>query len=114
MQARRIRELADIVKEVVPDCEVEYASGAAPDKRNYRVDGSKIMSSLHNFQPQWNARKGAAQLYEAYKRIGLRWEDFEGPRYNRIDHIKQLIAEQALDGSLRWNADAFEPVGVQL
>ena len=98
----RIRELAEIVSEVVPNSRVEFAEGASPDKRNYRVDSTKIARVLPEYKPTWTARKGAEQLFEAYKQIGLQVEEFEGPRYRRIDHIKMLIAEGRLDQSLRW------------
>ncbi len=98
----RIRELAEIVAEVVPNSRVEFAEGASPDKRNYRVDSSKIARTLPEFKPQWTARKGAQELYEAYQRVGLQLEEFEGPRYRRIDHIKMLISEGRLDDRLRW------------
>ncbi len=98
----RISELAEIVKETVPGCVVEYAQDAGPDKRCYRVDFSLIEQVLPSFQPQWDARKGAAQLYETYKSVGLRVDDFEGPRYNRIDQIRQLLTTQQLDRKLRW------------
>ena len=42
----RIRELADIVAEVVPGCEIEYAPGGGPDKRCYRVNCDKIRRVL--------------------------------------------------------------------
>lgn len=98
----RIRELAEIVAEVVPNSRVEFAEGASPDKRNYRVDSSKIARTLPEYKPQWTARRGAQQLYDAYQRVGLQVEEFEGPRYRRIDHIKMLIAEGRLDDRLRW------------
>jgi nucleoside-diphosphate-sugar epimerase len=98
----RIRELAEIVKELVPGCTIEYAKDAGPDKRCYRVDSRKLMHTLADFKPQWDARRGAQQLYETYKSIGLRLEDFEGPKYKRIDHIKNLISEGRLDETLRW------------
>ena len=101
-QNYRIREIAEIVKETVPGCEVAFAEGAGPDKRNYRADFSKIARVLPSFQPQWDARKGARQLYEAYKAIGLKLTDFEGPRYRRIDQIKGLIASGDLGTDLRW------------
>ena len=104
-QNYRIREIAQIVKETVPGCEVAFAEGAGPDKRNYRADFSKISRALPSFQPQWDARKGARQLYEAYKAIGLRLQDFEGPRYRRIDQIKRLLAEGNLGRDLRWRAE---------
>jgi nucleoside-diphosphate-sugar epimerase len=98
----RIRDLAEIVRETVPGCHIEYADGGGPDKRCYRVDCNKIARTLPGFKPRWNARQGAEQLYHAYKEIGLRLEDFEGPRYKRIDHIKQLLSAGELDTSLRW------------
>jgi nucleoside-diphosphate-sugar epimerase len=107
----RIRELADIVKETVPNTVIEYAQDAGPDLRCYRVDCTKITKVLPEFQPVWNARKGAVELHETYKKIGLVLEDFEGPRFKRIAHIRKLIADGVLDNSLRWtNQEATSPV----
>ncbi len=100
----RISEIAEIVKAVVPNTTVQFAEGAGPDLRCYRADFSKIARVLPSFKPQWTARKGAEQLYEAYKKIGLKLDDFEGPRYKRIDHIRKLLASGQLDKSLRWTS----------
>ena len=100
----RIRELADIVKETVPGCQIEYAKDAGPDTRCYRVDAGKIARTLPEFKPRWDARKGAQELLEAYRNVGLKLEDFEGPRYKRIDHIKMLLSRRLLDSSLRWRS----------
>jgi nucleoside-diphosphate-sugar epimerase len=99
----RIKEIAQIVKETVPGCEIEYAKDAGPDLRCYRADFSKIATTLPDFKPAWTARKGAQQLYEAYKKTGLKLEDFEGQKYKRIDHIKLLIKNEKLNTDLRWN-----------
>lgn len=98
----RISELAEIVAETVPGSRIVYAEGAGPDKRCYRVDSSKIAQTLPDYNPQWNARSGARELYEAYQKVGLFLDDFEGPRYRRIYHVKQLISRGALDETLRW------------
>ena len=76
----RIREIAEIVADVVPGCRLELASDAGPDKRSYRVSFEKIARVLPDFQPQWDVRKGAQQLYDAYRASGLTLEEFEGPR----------------------------------
>jgi nucleoside-diphosphate-sugar epimerase len=101
-QNYRIREIAEIVKETVPGSEVAFAEGAGPDKRNYRVDFSKIARKLPTFEPTWDVRKGAAQLYEAFRAIGLERADFEGPRFRRIGQIKELLASNNLGTDLRW------------
>ena len=98
----RIRELADIVKATVPDTVIEYAKDAGPDKRCYRVDSSKILKTLPSFTPAWDARKGAQELLQAYKKVGLKLDDFEGPKYKRIDHIKMLLNSGRLGPDLRW------------
>jgi nucleoside-diphosphate-sugar epimerase len=99
-----IIELAEMVAEIVPNCHIEIAQGAGPDKRSYRVDFSKIARVLPEFQPQWTARLGVEELYAAYQRVGLQREDFEGPRFKRIDTIKQLLASGRLGADLRWPA----------
>lgn len=106
----QIRDLAEIVKETVPGCTIEFAADAGPDKRCYRADFGRILKTLPAFQPKWDARRGAKELYEAYKKVGLRVEDFEGPRYKRIDHIQGLLASGRLNADLRWQALDSEQV----
>jgi nucleoside-diphosphate-sugar epimerase len=98
----RIRELADIVAEAVPRSRVEYASGGGPDKRCYRVTCDKIKRVLPNFRAEWTARKGAQELYDAYRAVGLTAEDMERGRYVRISQIQRLQKAGELDSSLRW------------
>ena len=98
----RIRELAEIVREVVPGSRIEYAKDGGPDPRCYRVDFGKIHRLLPEFKPQWNARRGAEELYTAYRAAGLVLDDCEGPRFKRIDHLKQLLASGRVDATLRW------------
>jgi nucleoside-diphosphate-sugar epimerase len=99
----RIRELADIVAEVVPGCHVEYAPGGGPDKRCYRVTCDKIACVLPTFRPEWTARRGAQELYDAYRAAGLTVEEVESGRYIRIRKIQRLQKAGKLDASLRWS-----------
>ncbi len=102
----RISELAEIVADIVPGSRIEYAEGAGPDTRCYRVDSSKIARTLPDYKPRWTARMGAEELYEAYKQVGLKLDEFEGPRYRRLKHIKSLMNAGLLDDSLRWREPA--------
>ena len=104
----RIHELADIVAEAVPGCHVEYAPGGGPDKRCYRVTCEKIMRVLPGFCPQWTARKGARELYDAYRAVGLTVEDLERGRYVRLSQIHRLQKAGQLDSSLRWSHEHVE------
>ena len=102
----QIRQLADIVQQIVPGSKVKYAEGGGPDPRCYRVDCSKIAKTLTNFKPEWTVRKGMEQLYDAFKRFGLTKDEFLGAKYLRIKRIMKLQAEGRIDGSLRWLKDA--------
>jgi nucleoside-diphosphate-sugar epimerase len=105
----RVRELADIVAEIIPGCRVEYAPGGGPDLRCYRVSFDKIGRVLPAFRPAWTARKGAQELYDAYRAAGLTSEDLQRGRYVRISEIRRLQKAGQLDNSLRWsrkNAEA--------
>jgi nucleoside-diphosphate-sugar epimerase len=97
----RVRELAEIVKDTVHDSRIEYSKNAEPDKRSYRVNFTKISHTLPKFKPQWNARGGAKQLYEVYKKVGFTLEEFEGPMYRRISHIEEGVKTGRLDKTLR-------------
>jgi nucleoside-diphosphate-sugar epimerase len=106
----RISELADLVAEIVPGCHVEYAHDGAPDKRCYRVNCEKIHRVLPSFHLQWTARKGAQELYDAYRTAGLTAEDLEHGRYVRISQIQRLQKAGRLDASLRWMKQSVEAV----
>jgi nucleoside-diphosphate-sugar epimerase len=102
----QIRQIAEIVGETVPDCSIELAEGAGPDTRSYRVNFGKIAERLPDFRPRWTVREGARELYDAYRKTDLKLEEFEGPRYRRIDSIRGLLSSGQLDASLRWTAAA--------
>lgn len=104
----QIKDIAQVVEQTVPGCRIEFAGDAEPDKRCYRVDFSRIGKVLPGFKPEWDIPRGAKELYEAYKKVGLCVEDFEGVRYKRIDHIKSLLASGRLDLSLRWTGQSAQ------
>jgi nucleoside-diphosphate-sugar epimerase len=100
----RIRDLAEIVEDVVPGARASLAKGGGPDKRSYQVDCSKIARVLPEFEARWNVRRGVEQLSEAYTRNGLTFEEFTGTRYLRINRVRELQEARRLDDELRWRA----------
>jgi nucleoside-diphosphate-sugar epimerase len=98
----QVRDLGAIVRDVVPGCEVEYAGQGGPDPRNYRVDFSRLATTFPSFRFKWDARKGATELYEAYKANGLSLAELTGRRFIRLNQLKHLMASGAVDEQLRW------------
>jgi nucleoside-diphosphate-sugar epimerase len=100
----RVREVAEIVAEVVEGTELAFAEGAGPDTRNYRVDCTKAESSLPGYEPTWTVRKGVEELYDAYRRNDLDLDTLTGPRFQRIQRIQSLMDDHELDTELRWTS----------
>jgi nucleoside-diphosphate-sugar epimerase len=103
----RIREIAQIIEEVIPGVRASFAENGGPDKRSYQVDCSKIQRVLPGFEPRWTVRRGVEELHEAYVRQGLTFDQFTGTRYLRIKRVQELQEAGRLDGELRWRV----PVG---
>ena len=97
----RIREIADLVAQIVPNCDVSFAPDAGPDTRNYRVDCSKISQQLPNFSAAWTAQKGISELYETYVANGLKLDDFEGETFSRIKYLRSRMADGTIGEDLR-------------
>jgi nucleoside-diphosphate-sugar epimerase len=97
-----IRDVAELVAELVPGSRVTFASGASADTRNYRVSCDLVAREVPGFKPQWTVRAGITQLVEEYRRTGLRIEDLTGERHQRLKRITALQAAGRLDPELRW------------
>ncbi len=101
-QNYRIRELAEIVHDRLPDCDVTFAEGASADPRSYRVDFAKFESAFPQCRFEWTADRGADELARAYEEVGLTFEDFQGHRFIRLGQLRRLLDADALDSELRW------------
>jgi nucleoside-diphosphate-sugar epimerase len=95
----QIRDVADIVKEIVPGCSVTYMEGGGPDPRCYRVNCDKLTRHIPGFRTEWTVRRGAEELYSSFVRNGLTTEMFG--RYVRLNRIQELLAAGELDATLR-------------
>ena len=96
----QIRDVALAVAEVM-QAPVTFADGAGADARNYRVDFAKIAEVLPSFRPQWTVRLGIEELARDMRARGLTAEEFEGPRFVRLERIRELIADGRMDDTLR-------------
>jgi nucleoside-diphosphate-sugar epimerase len=100
----QVRELAEIVRETVPRSAVAYAGSGDPDPRSYRVDFGKLARAFPGFSFEWDARRGAEELLDAYRRAGLERAELEGDRYIRLGRLRRLLADGRIDDRLRWRS----------
>ena len=98
----QISQLADFVADIVPGCRIDYSPGGGPDKRCYKVSCDKLFSMVPAYATLWTVRKSIQDLLRHYRVLGLKEGEFEGPRYSRISHLKDLMESGQLDNTLRW------------
>lgn len=102
-QNYRVREIAEIVAEAFPGCELTFGAGDT-DNRSYRVSFEKIHARLPQFQCKRDARIGAQQLRDVFERVGMTEELFKAPPYTRLKMLQHLISTKQLDDDFFWRA----------
>jgi nucleoside-diphosphate-sugar epimerase len=97
----RVREVAEIVAEVFKGCQLSFGP-PSPDNRSYRVSFEKIRKHLPGFKSGWDARKGAQQLYELFKRVDMPNEVFRHRTFTRLKQLEYLIRTSQIDKDFFW------------
>lgn len=100
-QNYRVREVAEIVGKKFEGCTVTLGKHGG-DNRSYRIAFGKIQRHLPEFRCHWSAERGAAQLYEIFRRIAMTKEIFTYRAFTRIEQLKHLLATGQIDKSFYW------------
>jgi nucleoside-diphosphate-sugar epimerase len=97
----RVREIAEIVAATFPNCRLAFGDSAL-DNRSYRVSFEKIRKHLPDFKCAWDAERGARQLFELFKRIDMKPDDFEFRTFTRLNQLQHLIQTRQIDDNFFW------------
>jgi nucleoside-diphosphate-sugar epimerase len=98
----QVREIAEIVAGVFKGCALSFGNNGA-DNRSYRVSFEKINTQLPGFKCDWNAQRGAQQLYDVFSQIDMTQEDFESRGFTRLKQLEYLIRTQQIDKDFFWS-----------
>jgi hypothetical protein len=77
------------------------AEGSSADDRSYRVGFSKLRAAFPDLSLDWDAERGARELADAYRAVGLTTADFDGDRYVRLRRLQGQLDAGELDDDLR-------------
>jgi nucleoside-diphosphate-sugar epimerase len=97
----RIREIAQMIAEEFPGCEVSTGPSTG-DTRSYRVNFDRIHRELPGFKCSFTARDGARQLRKLFERIQMSPEIYQFRGFTRLKQLKYLQATQQLNEDLYW------------
>ena len=98
----QVRELAEIVLRTVPGCELVMDPHPGADQRTYKADFSKFSRTFPQFKFLWNPEKGAQELYQAFRTVGLTHHDYTDKRFTRLSWLRHLMQNGSLDEALHW------------
>lgn len=87
-----VRQLANYVKEVIPESEVNFTNEDNKDNRTYKISFKRITSELRDYyKPNWDIISGLKDLKSFFEEVNYSDEKFNGKMTNRIAKVKNIL-----------------------
>jgi len=87
----QVRDVANMVKKLIPSAKVTYTGEVGADPRNYRVKFDLLGKLLPDFKLQYSLSTGMEELYRKLVDHGFSNEDWIGDRFVRLRTLKGRI-----------------------
>ncbi|QUC64783.1 SDR family oxidoreductase [Nitrosopumilus sp. K4] len=91
----KVKDIAELVEETVPESKVTFSSKASKDARSYRVNFDKIKNNLH-YKTKWKLKDGIKQFYDAIKDKEFTEKEFRDKNFYRVAYLKWLVQENKI------------------
>ena len=98
----RVKEIAEIIADIFTGCQLSFGDSGA-DNRSYRVSFEKINTTLPGFKCDWDAKRGAQQLFDLFTQIDMTKETFESRGFTRLKQLEYLIRTQQIYKDFFWS-----------
>jgi nucleoside-diphosphate-sugar epimerase len=100
-QNYRVKQIAEIIAETFKGCQLTFGENGA-DNRSYRVSFEKINKTLPGFKCEWDAQRGAKQLFDLFTQIDMSADIFLSRGFTRLKQLEYLIRTQQIDRDFFW------------
>lgn len=97
----QVKEIASVVAETFKGCQLSFGDSSA-DNRSYRVSFEKINKTLPGFKCEWDAARGAQQLFDFFNLIDMSQDTFLFRGFTRLKQLEYLIRTQQIDRDFFW------------
>ncbi|MGD1921840.1 MAG: NAD-dependent epimerase/dehydratase family protein [Pleurocapsa sp.] len=98
----QVKDIAKIVADTFPGCKLSFGP-SDPDNRSYRVSYENIATTLPGCKCDWDAQRGAKQLYEIFKQIDMSAETFVSRGFTRLKQLEYLLRTEQINRNFFWN-----------
>jgi nucleoside-diphosphate-sugar epimerase len=98
----QVRDLAETVRELMPDVAIDINKDAQPDKRSYQVDFSQYRKLAPDHLPQVDLRQSIAELRDGLMGMGFNDTDFRNSNFIRLKVLSNLREHGLINEQLEW------------
>tara|TARA_E500000331_G_scaffold114492_1_gene111630 strand:- start:2674 stop:3705 length:1032 start_codon:yes stop_codon:yes gene_type:complete len=98
----KVKDLAQIVKNEVPDTKIKILNDAETDSRSYKASFKKFKDFFPNFDFKFTPELGVKDLHNKLILNGFKSEDYESGKFIRLKKLSNLINQDKVDKDLKW------------
>ncbi|MBI4600423.1 MAG: SDR family oxidoreductase [Planctomycetes bacterium] len=110
VETYQVRDVANLVKRLMPHCELSFAEGATSDPRDYKVDFTKLKTTFPDFELEYTLERGGMELKEHFYRYGLPMDCLTGDRFIRLKALKRKLKAGEVPEYFHVAEKPLEPV----
>lgn len=103
----QVRDVANLVKRLLPESELSFAPGAAADPRDYKVDFGKLEATFPDFRLEYDLERGARELLDHFRRFGIPADCLTGDRFVRLKTLRRKLAAEQVPSYFQVAAKPF-------
>ena len=110
----QVRDVARVVKHLMPECALSFAEGATSDPRDYKVDFTRLSSAFPDFKLKYTLMSGATELLDHFHRFDMSKDCLTGDRFIRLKTLKQKLKANEVPAYFHVAEKPFEPAAQKI
>jgi nucleoside-diphosphate-sugar epimerase len=87
----QVKDVADIVSQLIPDADIVFTGEIGADPRNYRVKFDLLEGLLPEFKLQYTLESGMEELHSKMVDSGFSRRDFESDQFVRLRTLQKRL-----------------------
>ncbi|MEP7229615.1 MAG: SDR family oxidoreductase [Ginsengibacter sp.] len=87
----QVKNVADIVQQLIPSAKIVFTGEVGNDPRDYRVNFDLLAKILPDFELEYSLLSGMKDLFEKLKSIHFSEKDFDGERFTRLKLLRRHL-----------------------
>ena len=87
----QVRQIGDLVQDLLPDASIVYTGEVGSDSRDYRVNFDLLSQLIPDFELQYTLESGMEELFKKMTAHRFSASDFEGDQFVRLRTLQKRL-----------------------